>query len=256
VKILRQWVLAMDRLETVVHNGVFDLLILAWKYKLAIGPSIFDTMYAHHRCWPEVEKSLGHAMSHLTWMPYHKDEGLYSPRSQQEDIRLWTYNAKDVEGTLRVKHALLKHMEGDPGLQASVAESNALMRPCLINTLTGFAFDQAVREQTMSDNDARMTMYLKAIRYLIGEDNYKTCGGKSDKALPLSNSQMTRYFHDMLGYPVMRRSEKTGKPGLGGTEIYKLKLKYPQNAVLDMVLAYRNLSTESGYLKFELLPEH
>ena len=59
--------------------------------------------------------------------------------------------------------------------------------------------------------------------------------------------------YDVVGYG-KEREDGTRKPSLGKENIFKLKLSLAKegivNPVLDFVIAYRELQTESGYLKF------
>jgi hypothetical protein len=43
---------------------------------------------------------------------------------------------------------------------------------------------------------------------------------------------------------------KTRKPSLAKEAMYKLKLKYPDNPVIDFVLAFRRLQKETGSIQF------
>lgn len=235
----------------ICHNALFDLFILAWRYKLPLTNRIQDTMLMHHRVWPEVEKSLGHAMSHLTWEPYHKDEGVFNPHNVDQENRLWRYNAKDVWGTMLVWRRLWEiAQEQGAGMIASFKQANSMVRPYLINSLQGMAFDRAARQIVLDDNDRACEQYLRCIRLLVGDERYRQIAGKSDKALPMSNKQCTRYFHEVCGYKVVARSKITQKPSLDEKAMYKLKLRNAGNPVIDFCLAYRQTIKESSGLKF------
>ena len=71
--------------------------------------------------------------------------------------------------------------------------------------------------------------------------------------MPGSNLQCVRYFHEMLGYPVVAKGKETKdgtkNPSLGKKAMYKLRLKH-DNPVIDICLAYRELQRESGSLNF------
>jgi len=83
-----------------IHNSLFDLFILLWKYKLPAPPQelIEDTMLMQHRLYPEAEKSLGHIVAQYTNQPYHKNTaGTWVPHNRTQLDALLLYNAKDVE---------------------------------------------------------------------------------------------------------------------------------------------------------------
>jgi DNA polymerase I-like protein with 3'-5' exonuclease and polymerase domains len=238
-KIFQALVIAMRDNEVVCHNALFDLFILAWKYNIPVGHKIYDTMLAHHRLWPEIEKSLGHCMSHLLYEPYHKDQGIYSPATSEQEQRLWKYNANDVRATILIKEEIERIGRSYPGAIDSIRQVNRSIRPDLINTLQGIRYSEQDRQKLFSENDRLMTHYFKMCNRLVGHE-----------MLPSSPKQCVDYFHGELDYKVITRSARTNEPSLDKNNIYKLKLKYPDNPVLDFVLAFRRLSKESGTLKF------
>lgn len=53
----------------------------------------------------------------------------------------------------------------------------------------------------------------------------------------------------MMGYPVVARSQKTGKPSLAKKALYKLQLKH-NNPVITLIAVFRTVAKESSMLKF------
>lgn len=246
--ILRALVLATQRAKAVViHNSMFDCFVLAWKYKILPPACIYDTMIAQHRIFPEAEKSLGHSISSWPeiWEPFHKDEGVFMPWNVIQEKQLLTYNAKDVIGMRLVHEAQMRFVSSDSapgGLAASIEQGNKAIRPFLMMQLQGMAFDDTLRQSKLKYNDELLTQYLRAIRLLVGP---------SIDLLPSSSRSCVKYFHDALGYPVVGRSKKTQAPSLDETNLLKLKLKNPDNIVIDFSIKYRQLVKESGTLGFE-----
>lgn len=236
----------------VAHNGHnFDFFVLGHKYGIPIN-RVFDTMIAHHRCWPEIEKSLGHCMSHLTWEPFHKDTD--APYNSLENARLkWEYCGRDVLGMKMVYKNLLKYAKKIPGLEASITQAMSSIKPYLTTTLQGIEYKQEILQEVMNENDRWMNQYIRLIRLLIGEKSLAIIQGKSKAGLPSSNVQCCRYFHDMLGYPIVAKGKEkddgTRSPSLGKKALYKLRLNN-ENPVIDICLWYRELAKESGSLKF------
>ena len=224
--------------QVVIHNSLFDLLITAWRYFIPAPLKIYDTMLAFHRCFPEQEKSLGHVMSWGTYQPYHKDEGHFNPQNRQQEQQLWEYNAKDVYGLLLAKAAIEKFAEGNTGLQLSIQEGNRRIRPYLINTLFGIKYDEQRRQGIIKENDRLAMQYLRIIKLLCGTE-----------VLPTSHKQCTKWFHEVMGYKPVKRTEK-GNPSLDGDALYKLLLKNPENVSIKFFLKYRERIKETGSLKF------
>lgn len=250
--ILRALAFAIRDNTIVSHNGAnFDFFVLGWKYRIPVY-RCYDTMVAHHRCWPDVDKSLGHAVSHLTWELFHKDEDSQGYMSQAQMDKRLAYCGKDVRTMALVHKAIETHAKKIPGLQHSIDTANASIVPYLTATLQGIQYNERKFAEICKENDALMTQYLRIINILIGPKSLPevkaSVKGKA-KGFPGSNTQCCHYFHEMLGYTVVARSKKTGKPSLGKKAMFKLALQHA-NPVIQFVLAYRTLAKEYGTLKF------
>lgn len=240
---------AMDKNTTIAHNGSgFDFFVLAYVYHLPVK-LVYDTMIAMHRCFPEVEKSLGHCISLFTTLPYHKDEGILNPQNERQEESLWKYNGKDVFAMREVKKGIDAYSHRIAGLSQSIAQAQSSIRPYLTTTLQGIRFRQDKVTSILSTNDRKLTLILRLIEAALGKDLTREVKSTSKKGLPGSNTQCVRYFHDVCGYPVVGRSKKTRKPSLDEKNMLKLALK-AQNPVIDLVLLYRGIAKESGSLKF------
>lgn len=239
----------------VLHNAMFDLFILAFRFKIPVGPNVQDTLLMWHRLWPEADKSLGHVMSALTWEEYHKDSGIFNPKSIGQEQQLWRYNALDVHGTRLIHLRLLEEGKKRIGVLDSMTQANSMIRPYLIAQLQGINFSEEERKRMIALNDRWQTVILRIITLLIGEDIMRQIKPKgSSKTLASSSQQCVKYFHDLLGYPICGRSKKTGNPSLDEKNFYKLALKLKdkglENPIIELVLLYRSKAKETGSLKF------
>lgn len=239
-RFLQALTVAMRDNITVCHNAMFDLWVLSDKYRIPFGRRIEDTMLMHHRCFPEAEKSLGHCVSLWTDEPYHKDEGVFMPNNTEQELKLWQYNAKDIAATMLVYAALESYAKTIPGLPESFAQVNSMIYPYLVTTLTGMRYDETKRAQMVEENDRLMMQYLRCIKLLTG----------GLEVLPASNKQCNYYFSELLNYPSQGRSMQTNANKWGEKELQKLKLKFPLNAVIDFMLAFRSVQKETGSLGF------
>jgi len=222
----------------VLHNGLYDLFILAWRYKIPPPPQdmIRDTMIMHHRNFVDTEKSLGHCGSLYTHQPYHKDEskGVWLPRTLGEQRQLMTYNGKDVELTALVYLGLLSEAERDPLLAASFRHGNALVRPMLLKMLRGVPIDQQRLCALLDDANARTEFVeTQVLPRLVGHS-----------LNPRSSQQVGKYLYEELGIPSSLRN--TAKRTL-----YKIALKYPL-PVLKVIFAMRKMSKDRGVLRTRL----
>ena len=251
--ILRALAVAIRDNTLVAHNGTcFDFFVLAHKYHICVGKT-YDTMIANHRIYPDIEKSLGHCVSLWTWENFHKDEdskGYMTPDQMNARLR---YCGKDVYTMALVYKAQQEYARKVPGLSDSISCAMDAIRPYLITSLQGIRVSAEKVLTAAKENDRLMMQYDRIIRLLIGEksmaDIKRSIKGKAGMFAG-SNSQCITYFHDMLGYPVVARSLKTQKPSLGKKAMYKLALKFPENPVIQFVLAYRTIQKEYGTYKF------
>lgn len=243
--LMRALAVAMRDNETVCHNGSgFDWIVLATKYRIPIR-KVYDTMLAQHRCFPVVEKSLGHCMSLWTYEPYHKNEGNVGYMTMSHAMQLMEYCGKDVFGMMLVREAIDRHAAVTPGLAQSIARVNRYVKPYLLMLLQGIRFDNTKREEWSKINDRLMTQYLRCMGILMGP-----------KQPPLiSNKKCCQYFHDALGYPVLKRSEKTNNPSLDAKNLFKLRLRH-DNPVIDFLIAYRETQKETGAMKFNIWKQY
>ena len=224
----------------VIHNAMFDLLYLASHYRVTFGADIFDTMVVQKRCYPEVEKSLGHAISLWTDQPYHKDEHAAN-RSRESAERLFHYNAKDIWSMRLVYKAQLLHISKDKGLADSAAQANASVYPYLLSCLKGLRVDVSKWAGLKIAKDRRIVQIRRIIQLLIGDAKFN----------PDSPAQLVKYFHDKLGYKVVAWTN-TGAPSLGATALYDLALKYP-NPLIQVIIYYRHLVKARSNLNFNNL---
>lgn len=251
-RILRSLAVAIRDNTLVAHNGAnFDFFVLGYKYRIPVY-KVYDTMIAMHRCFPDIEKSLGHCTSYWTWERFHKDEDSEGYMTQQQQTARMKYCGKDVYTMYLIHQAIEKYAKTIPGLSDSIATAMSHIVPYLITSLQGIRYNEKILKDTQHENDQLMTQYIRIINMLIGEagirDIRAAIRGKA-KGFPGSNTQCCEYFHNILGYPVVARSAKTGAPSLGKKAMFKLALKH-DNPVIRFVLAYRILAKEYGTLKF------
>jgi 3'-5' exonuclease len=251
--ILRALAIAIRDNIIVAHNGAcFDFFVLAFKYHIPVY-RCYDTMLAQHRCFPSVEKSLGHCVSLWTWERFHKDNnpGCYLTREHMSNML--KYCAKDVYTMYLVKQGIDKYAKTIPGLEASIKCAQDSIVPYLLMSLQGIAFDEQARKAITDENDKLMMQYIRMMNLLIGDkglvemkDHIKSFKGNFTGG----NKQACAYFHNLLEYPVLFRSPQSGLPSLGKKIMYRLAMKYPENAVIPIILKYRKVQKETSALKF------
>jgi DNA polymerase I-like protein with 3'-5' exonuclease and polymerase domains len=231
-RILRALAVAMRDNTTVIHNSLFDLFVMGYKYGIPAPRRVYDTMLAHHRLFPEVEKSLGHCLSLYTDQPYHKNEGVFEAHGHEQQTQLYEYNAKDV-----ISMALLQ-----PQIDAtaanfkatdSIQQVNDSVVPYLTAMLQGIRYDDAKLDDIIANNDRHQNVLLRFLRLLVGKD-----------LNPNSPKQVADYLYNRLGY------KRPSKDITSEKALLQLRLSKPDNPVMALILRYRSLAKESGQLKF------
>jgi uracil-DNA glycosylase len=88
--------------KVIGQNFLYDLqyLVRFW----GLSPRVyFDTMLAHHVCFPGTQKGLDYLSSmYCDFHQYWKDEGKEFDPTKHDEDRLWTYNCRDAVATFEV----------------------------------------------------------------------------------------------------------------------------------------------------------
>ena len=229
--------LAFARNTVVAHNAMFDLLILHAFYKFPLPRAVYCTMLANHRCFPEIEKSLGHLIAQWTHQLYHKDQNTEVYNREQEE-QLWTYNARDVYNLKLIKDAQTEYAVCNSGLQSSIAQANESLIPYLVNSTVGLRLDQIALLETSDILGREANQYARVASILVGKPFN-----------PGSPKQCKDFFHGQLEYPVMAKG-KDG-PKLGRKQLFQLLLK-TGNPLIPVILRYRKAAKDKSMLESEL----
>ena len=227
----------MQKTTVVIHNSSYDLFVLAVRYHLAFGNKIYDTMLSHGRIYIGVEKSLGHCMS-LLWEHYHKNEGVYDPKTSEEQYQLWEYNGKDIKGMIGVYEYQQTIINKNPDLFNSVKQVNDSIPVYLVSSIQGIYVDTNLVYNEIRLCEKRLTQLLRITKLITGR-----------VILPTSSKQCVEYFHEELKLPVVSLSKKTKKPTLDSKSLLKLYLKY-DHPFIPVILQYRAVVKVIGALDF------
>jgi len=222
----------------VIHNALFDLFVMMWKYKIPPPPidKIHCTMSMFHRLHCEVEKSLGHVISIATHEIYHKDEGHFNPTNSLQETKLLQYNAKDVERLAQI-HTWLLAEGARKGALSSMDQVNMSIRPYLTMMMRGLALDNDLLCKHIDNLNKRITFFESRVLP-------KLCGFPLN---PRSPQQVAGYLYDMLHLekPKGKNISLTGK-----RQMYKIALQHDIPSV-KVILALRRWSRERGQLGFQ-----
>lgn len=233
-RIFRALCLAFLHNQVVGHNLAFDLFVLAAKYKVPFPRQAFCTMIGQHRLHMEVEKSLGHSVALYTDLPFHKDEGVFDPKTEGQEQQLWLYNAKDVVTTLFVYLGQRTKLIEARALEAAV-ESSRWLRPYLTMQYEGMRLDTARLEQMVAKFDRHYERLQHILSLLTGTE-----------LNPRSPKQVAGYLYDKLRLPEPEY-DKTAEDVL-----HKLYIKSGAPSI-RVILAMREIGTLRSKLTETLL---
>jgi len=227
---------AMHNNTVVLHNSMFDLFILCYFYKIPFPPKVFDTMLSWHRCYPELEKSLGHLLSYLIWLPYHKSEGIYNPRNLAEDKQLWNYNAKDIIAMMELKPALEAEI-ARLDVQKSVDFVNSMVRPYLTMMYHGMKINIPKMLDRFTELDFKKTQLDRCLNIVAGHD-----------LNPRSPKQVRDYLYQERGLECLNDKAPTNEKTL-----LKLLTKHEETIPsVRIILENRGTGKTASALKFNL----
>lgn len=231
-RILRALCVCLCGNNVVIHNSSFDLFVLIWRYHLPIHARVFDTMLVTSRLYADIEKSLGHCVSLYTDLPYHKNEGVFEPRTLADTETLYRYNAKDVHAMSLIKRGM---EEKAVKLKAvdSINQVNSMVMPYLVATLQGMAVDWSKLDAMVTANDRKKFQISRMLSILTGKPDFN----------PNSHQQVGKYLYDEIGFERPKKDPTNEKTLLS-------LLLYRDVAVIHCVLEYRGLTKQSGKLKF------
>jgi hypothetical protein len=241
--IFRALTFAFRRNTVVGHNLSFDLFVLLFKYFINPPVKIFDTMIAHHRCHPEIEKSLAHVISYYTDLVYHKDEGVFNPRNFDQEQKLWSYNGKDVWTTWLVFCAQQEEIS-KLGTRSSVEQGCGTIRSILAMQYEGCYADKDKMCKIVDGSDAKFEQIKRLIKLFTGRN-----------INPRSVDNVSDYLYKTLKLPKLatKKKAKERKDGkdLGPTgEDVLLKLLLKTNLPsIRLILEGRKIAKQASSLR-------
>lgn len=235
-----RWLALIMSITTVVtHNGMFDLMVLALRYKIPFPKKTFDTMIAWHRCYPELEKSLGHLISYFLLRRYHKDDASYDPKNSADQILLMDYNANDVFTMRLIHERMLAELVKRKAYNSAIFACS-MMRPYLTMMFQGMKLDKEA--------------FIKEYVFLQRKKKiFDRCVGIVAKRPinPRSSKQVCKYLYEDLGLNCPNPDEPTNeKTLLKLLASYKTKTGKDTIPSVKLILASRECGKLASSMKF------
>ena len=244
--------LSHPNVRIVGQNFLYDAqyITLQWQFIPHIS---FDTMVAHHLCWPGTPRGLHYISSlYCYYHVYWKDEGKNWEAWMPEE-QLWNYCCIDATSALEVKHVLVDLIASE-GLQEQWLERVETIAMTLRMMLRGVQIDRRRRARVAMELAESIDLRQKHIESLIPPDVYP----RKKKAKPWFRSpkQQMEIFYDILGIKEVKHP-KTKKRTVNADALVIIAKREPLIApILQQVEELRSLGVfYSTFTQAELDPD-
>lgn len=212
---------ARPNVKVTNQNIIYDAQFLARCYGIHLNP-VFDTMLAHHTCWPGTPKDLAYLAS-----LYCKDYVYWKDESQDwaEEMgheQLWSYNCKDVHYTYEITIELQKLLFKLGRWEQFMSQMDQ-WHLAFAMMLKGVRIDQQLMSQTrlqLMEAAAPLEQFL--LDCMPADIRYTSTGGYWFNS-PIATA---RIFYDILKLePILHK--KTKRPTVNGEALEILKKRAP-----------------------------
>lgn len=231
----------------VMQNGIYERTYLS-RYGIQVNAFKHDTMCAQKFLWPELEKGLDNVGRIYTMEPYWKDDGrVASEEGKQKDwgnIRDWNqhfrYNCKDTSNTYLAMVA-----------QRSDLESRGLwdLHDSYLTKLYDCVYEMGARGLPL--NTDSQTKLIAAYE----QRSIELVAQLSQEINPRSPKAKGELLRDK-GY-VLPTKRATGKESTDELSLKKLRLKYPEDRDLSLLLEVAGIEKAlSSYLRVRTLGDN
>jgi len=171
-------------------------------YGMAISGPWHDLMAMHHVADAELPHGLGYLASRHTECPFYKDDVKGKEAwIDMDEITLRSYNLRDVLTTRRCARPLLAEVDklGLTGLYHEEIQVCGIMARA---SLRGIGVDLERRRELLDQYRGERAKHLAGLRELAGDQNFN----------PRSPPQLTGLLFGRLGFPIVRRTQKSKAP--------------------------------------------
>jgi len=186
----------------VLQNGInFDSVVLT-PFGMPISGPTHDTMAAHHVADGELPHGLAYLGSRYTEVPYYKDATKGDARwIDMDETTLRAYCARDVLTTRRANRPLLTEVDR-LGLGSLYHEEIQVCSIMARASLRGIQVDLERRRELLDQYRGDRARHLAGLRELAGDPEFN----------PRSPPQLTDLLFRRLGFPIVRRTQKSKAP--------------------------------------------
>lgn len=231
----------------VMQNGIYERMYLS-RYGIQVNNFKHDTMCAMKFLWPELEKGLDNVGRIYTMEPYWKDDGKVASeegkRKDWGDIRDWqrhfVYNCRDTTNTLIAMHNQRQDLSQRGLLDLYDNYLARLFNPVYEMCARGLPLDIGKQKQLIAEYEAKSAELVKQLSVPIN---------------PRSTKAKAKLLKEK-GY-VLPTKRATGKESTDELSLKKLRLKYPNDKDLQILLEIAKIEKAlASYLRVKTFPDN
>lgn len=239
-------ILEHDNCKIIGQNFAYDSVFLARMAGIHCRVH-FDTMLAHHLCWPGTPKGLDMLASlYLDNYVYWKDES-QEWSTETDHLSNWTYNCKDTRYTYDIAQTLKKvvsHFQLDEQYKCQL-EQWEMSRDM---GLRGVRIDGEAKATVQRELSSALRCYEEFLLECMPEDLRHTASGGAWFNSPKMSQEI--FYHYLGIQPVLHK--KTKRPTLDATSFETIKKRAPWTA--SMVDALDRMRSIGVFMSHFLAP--
>lgn len=216
----------------IFQNGLYDLFVLAYAYKLTVLGPFEDTMLKHWEAYCELPKGLDFLASIYTKQPPWKDD-----RTTPDLKTFWRYCCTDSAVTYEINTKLDSELCDSPSSIEHYRFNLAMLYPILYMELRGIRYDKlradtrcAELEEELKDLNDRLDI-------------------QAGKPINVNSPKFRDYLYDELQLPE-QHNRKTGERTANYEALLTLAKK-TDHPVLHLAIAIRSLRTRLSMLRID-----
>lgn len=224
--------------KKIAQNGNFDIVYLAYYYKIRVANYWWDTMLAQHCLYPTTPKGLDFLASIYTNQPYWKEEGKQWKLKNIDWQQFYDYNGKDAANTYEIYEAQQGLLESR-GTYDVFRHEMDLCYPLAFMELHGVLIDQKTCDELYQENELLVDKLQRLLNMTLGyEVNIN------------SPKQMKELIYDVMKLP---KRFKDGKLTTGEDALFTL---IPHGGdVMKLLMNLRELKKRGTFFKPKVGPD-
>lgn len=232
------------------QNIIYDLQYLESELFAPPRPD-WDTMLAHHMCFPGTPKALDYLASlHCDYYRYWGESSDHTT-----DAERWHYNCIDTVKTWEITHSTREMVRG-LGMEALMAERLAVMYDVALDMMRrGVKVDVKARRAMVIDLMTAIMEREAWLANIMPSHIPPLIAGKTAKSEWFkSPTQQAKFFYDICGIPEIL-NPKTKRPTVDDDALPKIKLMEPiLGPVVDVLQELRTMGIYYNMLTMQLEP--